>query len=288
MASLCSDEETFNRHKQLYEDALKRSGYNYTMQYTKTEQKRTKKGHRWPLHLYFNPPFSLNVRTNVSRKFLNLVKKYFPKDGKFGKSLNIHTLKLSYSCMSNLAKEITSHNNKILQGENQNQSEPGCSCRRIDCPLDGHCLVPCCVYQNTLSSGPNKPVYNYFGLAGNTFKERYMGHKLSFENSTYRGSTTLSNKVWELKEKGLATDMTWKILHRTQPYKAGMKSCDVCLLEKTRILLGRNGPEKIPKDVILLNQRTEVTSKCRHRLKYTLEADYWRRKLAKNPRLKPP
>ena len=87
-------------------------------------------------------------------------------------------------------------------------------------------------------------------------------------------------------------DIQWKILHTTKPYKAGMKSCDVCLLEKTRILLGRKGPEKLARDIILLNRRTEVTSKCRHKLKYTLETDYKKRhdppKTKKNPKLNPP
>ena len=107
-------------------------------------------------------------------------------------------------------------------------------------------------------------------------------------NSKYQGGTTLSTKVWELKDKGLPIDIKWNILHQTKPYKAGMKSCDVCLLEKTRILLGRNGPEELADNVILLNKRTEVTSKCRHRLKLTSEADYHRRHPKKNPKLKPP
>ena len=54
----CCDEETFNRHKGLYEDALKESGYNYKMQYTRTEKKAEGR-QRWPVQLYFNPPFSL-------------------------------------------------------------------------------------------------------------------------------------------------------------------------------------------------------------------------------------
>ena len=89
--------------------------------------------------------------------------------------------------------------------------------------------------------------------------------------------------VWDLKDKGHPVHLKWNILHTTKPYKAGMKTCDLCLLEKTRILLGRDGPEKIPNDVVLLNRRTEVTAKCRHKLKYTLEADYWRRIRRKKP-----
>ena len=97
-----------------------------------------------------------------------------------------------------------------------------------------HCLVPCCVYQGLLSSSPTLPTYNYFGQAGNSFKERYQGHKSSFENPKYRGSTTLSAKVWDFKDKGHPVHLKWNILHTTKPYKAGMKTCDLCLLEKTR------------------------------------------------------
>ena len=98
----------------------------------------------------------------------------------------------------------------------------------------------------------------------------------------------MSTKVWELKDKGHPIELKWNILHTTQPYKAGMKTCDLCLLEKTRILLGRDGPEKIPNNVVLLNRRSEVTAKCRHKLKYTLEADFWRRQRRKAIRLNPP
>ena len=225
----------------------------------------------------------LNVKTDIGRKFLQMVDQHFPKHGKFGKVLNKHTLKLSYSCMDNLAKEISSHNNKILNEEGSTNDTPGCNCKRIECPLENHCLVPCCVYQGLLSSSPTSPTYNYFGQAGNSFKERYQGHKSSFENPKYRRSTTLSAKVWDIKDRGHPVHLKWNILHTTKPYKAGMKTCDLCLLEKTRILLGRDGPEKIPNDVVLLNRRTEVTAKCRHRLKYTLEADYWRRIRRKKP-----
>ena len=44
---------------------------------------------------------------------------------------------------------------------------------------------------------------------------------------------------------------------------------DLGLTEKVKILLGHDGPEKIPKSVILLNKRTELLQKCRHRRKFT-------------------
>ena len=131
------------------------------MQFTRSPEKKTqnsKKRSRWLIDpIYFNPPYSVNVDTDIGKKFLQLVDKYFPKDGKYRKALNRHTLKLSYSCMNNLGKEISSHNNKILNDKKESKSIPGCNCRSIECPLDNHCLVPCCVYQGLLSSVPSKP-----------------------------------------------------------------------------------------------------------------------------------
>ena len=47
------------------------------------------------------------------------------------------------------------------------------------------------------------------------------------------------------------------------------KGCDLCLTEKVVILLGHDGPEKIPRSTILLNRRTELLQKCRHKRKFT-------------------
>ena len=44
------------------------------------------------------------------------------------------------------------------------------------------------------------------------------------------------------------------------------RGCDLDLTEKVKILLGHDAP---PKSVILLNKRTELLQKCRHRRKFT-------------------
>ena len=49
--------------------------------------------------------------------------------------------------------------------------------------------------------------------------------------------------------------------------KKSIKS--ICLTEKVVILLGHDGPEKIPRSTILLNKRTELLQKCRHKRKFT-------------------
>ena len=65
-----------------------------------------------------------------------------------------------------------------------------------------------------------------------------------------------------MKNAGKRPEIVWKIKKRTSVYTAGAKFCDVCLTEKTYIMLAE------PKD--FLNTRTEILNKCRHKLKFTL------------------
>ena len=70
--------------------------------------------------------------------------------------------------------------------------------------------------------------------------------------------------------------MTWKIVDRAYVYTycvytAGAKSCDLCVAEKMHIALGRKGFIELPKGCNLLNQRSELMSKCRHQAKFTLK-----------------
>ena len=115
--------------------------------------------------------------------------------------------------------------------------------------------------------------YTYYGSTGNSFKERYNNHKHDLKNEASAG-TTLSNMFWQLKKSPNVKEnptIKWQIIHKCHPLKAGLPICDVCLTEKTRILLQHEGPEpKPPDNTIFLNQRLEIYSKCRHRLKFTL------------------
>ena len=90
--------------------------------------------------IWFNPPFSLNVKTNVGKIFLKLVKRHFPKENPLHKIFNKNMLKVSYSCMGNIASVLSAHNKSILYPK---KSEFGCSCRsKTDCPLDNKFLTP--------------------------------------------------------------------------------------------------------------------------------------------------
>ena len=64
--------------------------------------------------LWYNPPFSKNVNTNIGHRFLTLVDKHFPKENKLRKIFNRNTIKISYSCMNNTKQIIDNHNKHIL------------------------------------------------------------------------------------------------------------------------------------------------------------------------------
>ena len=67
----CSQEE-FNKAKPLYEEALSESNYEASLQFEKC-QYNTKRNRLCKV-LWFNPPFSQNVKTNITKTFSKLLK----------------------------------------------------------------------------------------------------------------------------------------------------------------------------------------------------------------------
>ena len=103
--------------------------------------------------IWWNPPYSKNVKTNIGAKFLALINKCFPKDGPLGKAFNRSNLKLSYSTMPNTKQIIATHNRKVLAEVKppipvEDAPVPctcNCSRRKLEemggCPLEGKCLI---------------------------------------------------------------------------------------------------------------------------------------------------
>ena len=155
ISSLSSDEQTFNSVAPTYDSALKQSNYKTTLQYTTTEtpltnesQSKSEKRKRTRNIIWFNPPYSKNIRTNVTREFLKLIDKHFPKTSPLHKIFNRNTIKVSYSCMSNVRSVISSHNKRILKETTsakesvKDKNENLCNCRNInECPLNKMCLT---------------------------------------------------------------------------------------------------------------------------------------------------
>ena len=104
---------------------------------------------------------------------------------------------------------------------------------------------------------------HYYGLAETTFKERWRNHKTSFDVATYKNATDLSSYIWELCPNGISgTDVkvSWCIEQKSSKYQCGTRRCDLCLSEKVAIAMADK--------TSLLNKRTEVVTKCRHRNKF--------------------
>ena len=98
--------EIFNSSTQPYEDALSASEYNFEFKFDESvkQQQRQQsnnnnKKKRSRNITWFNPPFSLNVKTNIGKIFLQLIKECFPKNHILNKICNRNTLKLSYRTM---------------------------------------------------------------------------------------------------------------------------------------------------------------------------------------------
>ena len=82
-------------------NSLKSSGFNKELSYVnqnfqheneKEEQKKRKRKIIW-----YNPPYSLNVKTNIGKIFFKLLNKHFLVNNSLHKIFNRNTVKLSYS-----------------------------------------------------------------------------------------------------------------------------------------------------------------------------------------------
>ena len=75
ISDLSATKEIFDEAKNYYEEALQKSGYDSKLDFAPTKQKRGKNRQR--KKIYFNPPFSKNVKTKVAEEFLKLIDKHF-------------------------------------------------------------------------------------------------------------------------------------------------------------------------------------------------------------------
>jgi len=76
-------------------------------------------------------------------------------------------------------------------------------------------------------------------------------------------STALSTEYWRLKNAGQDPKITWRVVETSRAFKPELKKCHLCLAEKYRIATFQDQEH-------LLNKRSEIVAKCRHRRKYEL------------------
>ena len=195
LCEISCNEEEFNKAKPTYQAALQNSNYDFNLEY-KSYKKQTRRRKRNVM--YFNPPYSESVHTNIGKEFLKLVQKHFKPGHKLYSLFNRKNLKISYSCMPNIEKIIKGHNGKILNSKPP-PAKP-CNCRKKDsCPLQGNCLASCIVYKAEVTTSQEKKVY--FGACSGTFKERFNNHKSSFRSIKRKDDTKLSQYIWQLQNE---------------------------------------------------------------------------------------
>ena len=127
LSAISSSDAKFSKHKEIYQQALTSSGYKHNLTYSRETgegaEKRRKKTRKRKI-TYFNPPYNKNLKTNIGKEFLKLIDKNFPKDNPLSKIINRKTVKISYSCTSNMRSIITAHNKGILNKQKQESDPP--------------------------------------------------------------------------------------------------------------------------------------------------------------------
>ena len=268
LSKISSNEQIFKDSVSPFQDALDKAGFSHTLKYEKTTRNGNKSQNRKRPAIWFNPPFSSNVSTNVGGRFLKIIDKCFPPSNPLHKIINRNKVKMSYRRMPNMKEILGRHNMEVTRDDNAPQYPLGCNCRGGVgvCPLEGSCLTPGVIYEATVKTQDGSPPETYTGLTAGRFKDRYNKHNSDFNNHKQKNSTELSKHIWRLKEKNTPYLLTWKIIAKTKPFtpfNPTRRSCQLCLKEKYFIMFRPEGAS--------LNSRNEIFATCRHRKKELLE-----------------
>ena len=167
--------------------------------------------------------------------------------------------------MPNMSSIIKSHNAKLMKPASGNSkphiSEATCNCRNKDhCPLNGNFKKRCIVYHATIKSGKQSNVY--FGSCSTTFKARSNNHTSLFRHRSKAAGTEISKHVWKLKDSNRPYSITWNVVKHATPFRSGAKVCGLCLAKTLQIMQAKPGS--------LLNKRSGLVFKCRHKAKFLL------------------
>lgn len=79
LSSISSNEDIFKQAAIPYQEALEKSGYEHKLKYQPNSEPKRKRNRSRNI-IWFNPPFSQNVKTPVGRKVLQLIDSCFKSD----------------------------------------------------------------------------------------------------------------------------------------------------------------------------------------------------------------
>ena len=105
--------------------------FHKAIQFTSTPPPRRNRNRK---NIWFNPPYSINVKTIIGRIFQRLIDKQFPRHQKYRKLFNRNNLRITYSCVPNMASVIRNHNTSLLKNPTPTDIKE-CSYRqKVECP----------------------------------------------------------------------------------------------------------------------------------------------------------
>ena len=82
----------------------------------------------------FEPPYTPNISTNISRELFSLLGKHFSETHQLHKLFNRNNVKVSYSSLPNFKSVINGYNKNI---SNEQEKPSPCNCRdKTLCPLN--------------------------------------------------------------------------------------------------------------------------------------------------------
>ena len=159
LSEISYDKESFDKAAPIYQKAFDNSGYKHLLTFSShisTQTSHSRRKNRKRDSIWYYPPFSKNVSTNIGLTFLKLLDTEFIEEHVLHKIFKRNTVKISYSCMPNLKQNIDGHNKSILH--NRMVPPRPCNCRvKTECPLSGNCLKGSVVYQATVSTEDRNP-----------------------------------------------------------------------------------------------------------------------------------
>ena len=126
LSNISSDKCSFDSAAPPYQEALKKSGYSYTLSFDPQPSKDKRSRQR--NILWFNPPYNANVATNIGHIFLKILDESFPKTNPLHKVFNRNTVKLSYRCMPNMEKLIRAKNQSTFRKESRSSPTTANAC----------------------------------------------------------------------------------------------------------------------------------------------------------------
>ena len=203
----------------------------------------------------------MNVKTNVGKEFLRLLRLHFHPNHRLHSIFNTKTVKVSYCCMRNVSSIISGHNRHILCKDPPEAEIKMCNCRHPgECPMNGKCLVRNVIYKGDVNNQTDNQSNAYVGLTSMAFKDRYVLHNQGIRHRNHANSCELTKHVWTLKDSNKEFSIGWNILEHVKGRFVGGE-CKLCITEKLHILEHQN-------QLGLLNSNSDM--KCVHGWKFKL------------------